>query len=64
MKWESAAGQKGNVIYLRQLPIFSAGLLSQLEGLKEKKTTKKFFLQCNFKIPIFLFYPNVWQVKR
>lgn len=48
MKWESAAGQKGNVIYLRQLPIFSAGLLSQLEGLKEKKNNKKIIFTVQF----------------
>lgn len=55
MKWESAAGQKGNVIYLRQLPIFSAGLLSQLEGLKEKKQQKNSFYSAILRYLFFSF---------
>lgn len=42
MNSASAAGQKGNVIYLRKLPCFSAGLFFCFGSLKKKRTLHYF----------------------
>lgn len=59
MNWASAAGQKGNVINLRKLPCFSAGLFSRFGSSKKKKKTSSLFLTVQFKrkpITFFLFF--------